>query len=381
MPDLGWYSGDMHFHYERTDDEASSRLISWMKAQDVHVVQDLIVGDAKQLYFPQREFGRAGRYLDGEYAIASGQEDPRTNDFGHIVAWNIKKPVRDVEKYYFYVDTIREIVAQGGIVGFAHTARGDCNPHRMMALLAPSGYVSCYELCCCGKLNETDLYYDFLNLGFRFIATVESDTPWGILGRERVYVYAGNPFDMDAWYEGLASGRTFVSMGPMILFTVEGEMPGAEIKAKKGEKLKVSARALGHPTIALPKRLEIVCGGEVIKSSEDGQESIEVEFYLPVQESCWIAARCNKAHTTPVYIVVDGKRTWKLEKVDELIRKRLNALDEMKAVDRVAEPGCPTLADQAAYQEQKIGLRKRIETARKAYIKLMAEAEEQKRLQ
>jgi hypothetical protein len=51
---------------------------------------------------------------------------------------------------------------------------------------------------------------------------------------------------------------------------------------------------------------------------------------LNATESTWIAARCAHAHTTPVYVRVNGKPFWKVRAVPELVEKRLKNLKQME---------------------------------------------------
>ena len=69
------------------------------------------------------------------------------------------------------------------------------------------------------------------------------------------------PLNLEMWMDGLKRGRTFVTNGPLINFTLGGEMVGSELK-------------LGSPQTAVPftaqlrsivpvDHLEVVCNGKV----------------------------------------------------------------------------------------------------------------------
>jgi hypothetical protein len=87
-----------------------------------------------------------------------------------------------------------------------------------------------------------------------------------------------------------------------------------------------------------PIKLEIVRHGEVIRTSEgvDGNRSVaELEFTVPAEHGCWIAARAfagdgTSAHTTPVYVVREGLRFWKIDALDALIESRLASLGQIE---------------------------------------------------
>jgi hypothetical protein len=78
-----------------------------------------------------------------------------------------------------------------------------------------------------GQWSET-IYYHVLNCGLRIPPAAGSgsggnDNP---VGTNRVYVYCGNEFAKDAWWEGLKAGRVFVTNGPLLRPMVEGHAPG-----------------------------------------------------------------------------------------------------------------------------------------------------------
>jgi hypothetical protein len=160
--------------------------------------------------------------------------------------------------------------------------------------------------------------------------------PWAsTLGESRVYAYTGRPFTADAWFKAFKQGRTFVTNGPMLSITANGAGPGEEVKISGQGTVRIRARAWAPPIIGSPKTLEVVSQGEVIRvatSSNPSDRELEIDVELPVQRSRWIAARVTTdndglAHTSPVYVNVDGQRFWNVEQVPVLVRKRLEILD------------------------------------------------------
>ena len=83
------------------------------------------------------------------------------------------------------------------------------------------------------------------------------------------------------WVEAIRAGRTFVTTGPLLDFTVDGSRAVALVRAPTGS-----------------SRVEIVANGEVIASGEGTAEAA-----LP--EAGWVAARTTDAgfaHTSPVVV-------------------------------------------------------------------------------
>ncbi len=342
MPGLGWFSGDDHVHFRILDDDDAERLMTWIRAEDLHVANVVKMGDASRTYFEQRGFGPAYRVVSGNYALVPGQECPRTGGperLGHVLALNTRSMVRDTAKYFLYDWVFDKVHAQGGLVGYAHVNRSYARVHRDMSLNVPKAKIDFVEILQAGVLG-TNLFYDFLNLGFKLTASAGSDVPFaGTVGEVRVYAYTGQDFRLDAWFAALEQGKTFVTNGPMIEFTVDGNLPGEELTLETDQIVTVSARTWGHPQRSLPKNLEIVRHGEIIRSvvSDDlTEDELSVSFDLAVEDGFWIAARSeardgSRAHTTPVYVVRPSLRFWKYEEAGKLISSRLRSLDEVEA--------------------------------------------------
>jgi len=78
LPARGWWSGDVHVHHPSVDSEQREFLMQYAIAEDVHVVNLLEMGHHKGTDFPQAEFGQKFRVQRGDFALVSGQEDPRS---------------------------------------------------------------------------------------------------------------------------------------------------------------------------------------------------------------------------------------------------------------------------------------------------------------
>lgn len=78
-----------------------------------------------------------------------------------------------------------------------------------------------------GRWSEA-VYYHVLNCGLRMppAAGSGSGTNDNPIGTNRVYVYCGDEFSDERWWEGLAAGRVFVTNGPLLRPLVEGRPPG-----------------------------------------------------------------------------------------------------------------------------------------------------------
>ena len=385
MSSRGWHSGDCHIHYERLDPAADERLRLWTQAEDLRMGNILRMGDARETFFPQRTWGKKGRANWPGLSLVPGQEDPRTSFIGHTISLNLPRPVRFESSYYLYGKVFDEVRRIDGLAGYAHVHDGNFLVDRDMAISIARGKVDFVEICEFGEIG-VGLYYQFLNLGFRLTAAGGSDVPWGArggatVGDSRVYAYTGRPFDPDEWFDALKNGQTFVTLGPMIDFTVDGELPGAQIKRSAGEKLSVRATAkIGDDRIPF-EQLEIIANGKTIYTSRRKGKQSTIELDLPLEHGQWIAARTTSngqigAHTTPVYVTVGGDRHVNREEAPRLIENRLRSLDE---VEQLIDAGGEGIGDgrqgkgenETAFRQGAQELSTAINEARQVYRQLL----------
>jgi len=351
MAERGWFSGDDHVHCRTVDDADTDRVMTWAKAEDVHVVNALRMDDIKQSHFTPRGFGKENRVVEGDFAIVPGQEGPRTYDMGHVIGLNITDHVWNPDTYHCYDYAFDELREQGGVTGYAHAHAAAFNVHRDMSMNIPKNKVDFLEIFEGGWLG-TRYYYTWLNLGFKITASAGSDVPWyGTIGSVRVYAYTGsNTLDVDQWFNALKNGHTFVSNGPMVDFKIDGAIPGNTLNVREGQTLHVYARAWADPVDFRPFRLEIIQNGEIIHSVEQtnsAQTELIVDFNLTVDKGSWVAAHVAdapdstfakraEAHTTPIYLECDGLRFWKYNEVEKLISDQLAILDEIEEMTQLA---------------------------------------------
>ena len=119
-------------------------------------------------------------------------------------------------------------------------------------------------------------------------------------------------FTYTSWLEGLRQGRTFITNGPALWLSVDGQEPGAELAAGNRATVEVSWRS--HYPL---DRVEIVRDGDVVASRalQGTVEQREGTWAIDVQldGNGWVAARtfgsardsfkqAVYAHSSPVYV-------------------------------------------------------------------------------
>jgi len=314
MPSQGWYSGDAHIHLGRHSSDENAALMTFMQAEDLHLANLLEMGNLGGSAFQQYVFGEKGRYQSGYYSLVPGQEAPRTTHRGHTIGLNGKRfywPERD---YYNFDLTSDAIHADGGIWGYAHVIFNAFDLEYGVALDVPRNKVDFFEIFQDGYFG-TEYLYDFLNLGFKLTPVAGSDYPYIRLpGAERAYVKTGEP-GVDNWFRQLLQGRSFVTNGPVIQFSVNGDSSQKEYHIKPGEKLTINANASVNPDYDEINIIELVAHGKVLESvsNDSGNELIKLSAQIQAKESMWIALRTygkgnTMAHTAPIYVYVGDDR-------------------------------------------------------------------------
>ena len=154
----------------------------------------------------------------------------------------------------------------------------------------------------------------------------------------------------------------------MIELTVDGAIPGAELRREKGDRLSIRARVRCHASIGVLERVEVVSNSQVIAFANGDGEKTELiaETKLAVEASRWITAyaHCKNgaiAHTSPVYVSVDGKPTWNPRRGPEIVERQLTSID---GIEREFA---------ARSDARSRGIRQRLAAARKLYHRLRKE--------
>lgn len=349
MPSKGWYSGDVHNHLSRENSQLNVNQIAHAKAADLHMHWLYALGNSVNTYFHQYAWGEEGQYREKNYFLGSGQEDPRTDFLGHVLAMGHNEFIRYPNKYLHYDEVSKEVHNQGGIFGIAHMDFAQFQQKIALALLAPQGEIDFVEILQYHALHLED-WYAFLNLGFKLPAAAGSDWPYMSLpGSVRTYVKVNDSFTPKSWNENLKAGKSFVTNGPMIDFHIAKKEMGSTIAAKVGDTLHVEGEAYIHESLDKLNYMAIILNGDVVKEIQPDQpgETIKLGYQLEVKESCWVAllvkgektqeiifqtqyTKQTQAHSSPIYISVDNKPSWSTEKAPMIIDQLISRMEEVK---------------------------------------------------
>ncbi len=179
-------------------------------------------------------------------------------------------------------------------------------------------------------------YYRFLNCGFKLAAT--GGSAMGVmpvpLGYNRTYAKLDGPLCEANYLKAIRAGRTFATSGPMLILTADGRDCGAAIQyARDGRKeIRVKAQLSSIEKI---DSLELIQNGEIVKRIDLAEHQYRpmlkaaLTAELKPNRSGWLIARAifkgpdgrlRQAHTSPVYIIVDGKEIASKKDADFMIR-------------------------------------------------------------
>ena len=361
MPAKGWFSSDDHLHISRPVAELDPLLSKWMQAEDIHVANLLQFGTYKAFTAaPQYAHGPEGVYREGDYLLVSGQENPRGDFLGHGIILGAHTPIHFPDEYLLFRKFWEEARGQGALSGYAHWGMGS-EAQTGVALDLPTGLLDFLEVMECWDANY-DVWYEILNSGIRMAPTAGTDygTLPNLPGRERFYTNVEGPLSVESWLDGIRRGRTFVTNGPMLEFSVDDAGMGGEVVLAKPGTVRVRAAMRFDPDRDDMFRIEIVQNGVVVKSFPRIGPISEVtcDFVLDVDETCWLAVRAygikkgefeppdgyvppwrnrkrdapaSLAHSAAIHVTVGGTRDLaKQDRAKAAARAWLARLDELE---------------------------------------------------
>jgi hypothetical protein len=400
MRELGYLSGDAHVHLLSPSD---SHL--HMKAEDLQVL-NLLVSD----FTNDREkfTGKLDPVSTPGHAVYVGQE-ARDWQHGHVALLNIKRIVEPftpfggtfqgrTEPQLLMARFLREARRQGGATTWAHF----CNlPGAESPIDIALGLVDAIELIAYddptqlpshwGPWNNSgmsqaeftvmrslDLYYQYLNAGFRVPIAAGTDRMGENIpvGSNRLYARTAAEPNYEGWLAGLKAGNGFVTNGPLLTFDVEGHTPGDVVEFTGSRR--VRARATARSILPFGS-LEIVVNGETAASKNisnrnrpapDGLYTVEVEGTLDLDRSSWLAARVadgpdskNRilprgltvfAHTNPLYFLRRGAKVRDLTSVRYLQKYLKGTIHWLNTKARFASPAEKEEASRLAEEARRV---------------------------
>jgi hypothetical protein len=204
-------------------------------------------------------------------------------------------------------------------------------PNGEAAALIATGRVDAVEMIAHDPYNHGE-YYRYLNGGYRLPLVggtdkMSSEVPVGLY-RTYVHIPADEPFSYENWVKHLELGHTFLSSGPLIRMSVDGQSVGDTLHLSgNGGTVEVSTSV---ESIFPVHSLQIIQEGRVVAETANPQGSrrLTLSAQVPVRSDTWLAARAGgpgytqaiahrdelgrgiMAHTSPIYITV--RNEWRM---------------------------------------------------------------------
>jgi TolB protein len=346
LPARGWWSGDLHVHmnYGGVYRADPARLRFQAEAEDLHVVENLIVN--KEQRIPDVALFRGGPDpVSTLRTIVTHDEEFHTSYWGHTSHIGLTRHLI-LPNYAGYANTAAASLfpdnafvsdqahAQGGLSGYVHPFDP---PAPDPSSADPLTYALPVDVAL-GKVDYLEVmgfsdhlatagdWYRLLNAGFRIPAGAGTDAMTnfaslrGPVGMNRVFVRSGPALQYRSWLAALKAGRTFVSNGPLLSFTLNGQEAGDELTLPAGVHQLVARVSLR--SMVPVEHLEIVANGIVLAQIPltEGGTRADAVIPLPVTRSGWLTLRAwsgAPAHpvldgypfatTSPIYVIVGGR--------------------------------------------------------------------------
>jgi TolB protein len=350
LPARGWWSGDLHVHmnYGGAYRNTPSHLKFQAQAEDLHVVENLIVNKEQRIpdisYFQTT----ADAVSDSQFLLMHAEEF-HTSFWGHTALLGLAQHFL-LPNYAGYANTAASSLvptntdvfdlahAQGAVTAYAHPfdARPDpldLKESRALPIDAALGKLDYLEVMgFSDHLMTSEIWYRLLNCGFRIPAGAGTDAfpnfaslrgPAGLL---RVFARTGTRLDHAEFLAAIRHGRTFVTNAPLIEFALQPESAsGTAAPAEIGDELRLSAgthrlRARVSLKSHVPvDHVEIVRNGSVVASIplDAGRMQANAVVPLDVDQSSWFVIRAYAdgprvpvldlypfASTSPIYVTI-----------------------------------------------------------------------------
>lgn len=168
-----------------------------------------------------------------------------------------------------------------------------------------------------GRYSES-IYHHVLNCGIRIPPAAGSGTGTNQspLGTNRVYVFCDGGFSPEEWWDGLDAGRVFITNGPLLRPTVEGQPPGYVYHLPSGGAHEFEI-GLNLATRVPVEYLQILKNGTIeheVRLSEFAAQGGKLPP-LAFDASGWFAVRAvtnnaknyQFAESGPYYVETDGR--------------------------------------------------------------------------
>jgi len=371
----GWVTADTHVHFL----SPATALLEGA-AEGVNVI-NLLASQWGELMTNVGDFdgrttwGSKEAGGEGEYLVRVGTEN-RQHVLGHIsllgYSGAIIAPMTtggpDESALGDPIETLltewaRQCKRQDGLVILPHFP----NPRAEHAASIVSGEVDGVEMTAWGnRYGGIDPYslsdwYRYLNCGHLVAAVGGTDKMAAETAVGTVRTYArlrpGQLFTYAAWKDAVRRAETFVTYGPLLDFSANGQPMGSHLELPAGGgQVEVDWQAA---SVTVPmSRVELIVNGEIRESAAVGAAAAGGHWSVRVDRSAWLALLVHgcqpgkpeiiAAHSSPVMVGVEGSALLAAADAVTILEQIEGALAYLDTVG--------TRADVAAYRRMRLVL-------------------------
>lgn len=160
------------------------------------------------------------------------------------------------------------------------------------------------------RQSYQEVWFEALRNGHFLPGVAETDVAFDTVPNQKFLQYKTfaflEEFSPEALGSAMRGGRNIVTSGPLLILTVNGQLPGAVLPYERGEAFDVAIEAFACHEAALSKVQLIVNGIVAAETALDGA-SYKGTQRIEVEEDSFVIAKCydlagNVALTSPVYI-------------------------------------------------------------------------------
>lgn len=349
LRDLTFEQADEYLRTIPRADGLSVLFISYLerhKDDDSYITNKYPVGDLKQ--------------FDVTGVLLSNGEEHRHNfkgygqGYGHVMFLDINKFIKpaslgpgitgagfDDPVLRTGIDDARK---QGGTVIWCHNTFG--YEDIPSALTGRLDALNVFDGSRKDSFEQT--YYHLLNLGVRL--PISSGADWFLYDFSRVYARVNGALTIKNWLGAVKAGRCQATNGPLLTLSVDGKEPGQVIALAKAGSVQVSAAGIGRHDFS---QLELVHNGKVIKKiaaqKKTNHFAAELKHKVVIDKGGWLALRISSdtknelgqplfAHTSPVYVDLEGKKCFEVESAKALMRQVEEGIAAIRAEGKFSTP-------------------------------------------
>lgn len=318
----GWVGGDFHVHMLHGENQRPTSyrdVAETCRANGldfVSVGQEYVRAGKLDLAGYQRECAKVS---DERFTMLLGAERPKSL-LGHMVMVGGTNPFLIPEDPPYHASA-RKVREQGGAVVYVHPVRYFPERQYQGQWLDFPGNNLARELvfdAFCGPAfdglsvlsdephspNGFGLWFALLNRGLFVPALADSDACFDrptlglkVPGIWTTYLYLGPQAKVTgpALAEAVRRGRTFATTGPLLQFSIDGEISGETLAPGDTPRaVKIDAWLPQH-AFTLEKqsigRVELIRNGVVVKTWEPGASEVHLTHSITERERAWYVAR------------------------------------------------------------------------------------------